>query len=191
MPVLRPRQTSLAIVLVPVYLIMGYITPSQRGTQWRGESPSEPSLRVWSLKQALFFHLPEFFKKHYSDCFLPLVSIFLYELVVKMALYPFFHLWCLRHTSEKTRILFPSFVEFQYSLFHRICRFMVFPVSFHALWSMEETWLFAVLCPHTVFRFTDAEDDPAVQAFCERPARFRVLMLPFLKILNRLPLQMK
>jgi hypothetical protein len=70
------------------------------------------------------------------------------------------------------RLLFPSFVEFQYSLFHRICRFVGFPVLVHALTYMEETWLFAVLCPQTVFSFTDAEDNPAVQAFCEHPARF-------------------
>ena len=49
---------------------------------------------------------------------------------------------------------------------------MGFPVIIHALPYMEETGLFAVLHPYTVFRFTDTEDNPAVQAFCEHPARF-------------------
>jgi hypothetical protein len=76
-------------------------------------------------------------------------------------------------TRLLTDLLFPSFVDFQYSLFHPICRFVGFPVLVHALTHMEQSRLFAVLRPHTIFSFVDAEGNPAVQAFCEYSAGFR------------------
>jgi hypothetical protein len=84
----------------------------------------------------------------------------------------FLPLWCQLHASQ-TDSLFPSFVEFQYSLFHPICRFVGFPVLVHALTHMEQTRLFAVLCPHEIFSFVDADGNPAVQAVCEYSTGFR------------------
>jgi len=83
-----------------------------------------------------------------------------------------FLLWGVNHVPLKTGLLFPSFVDFQNSLFHPVCRFVGFTVLVHALAYMEQTWLFAILSPHTIFSFIDAEDNPAVQAFCENPAGF-------------------
>jgi len=40
------------------------------------------------------------------------------------------------HASH-TDSMFPSFVEFQYSLFHPICRFVGIPVLVHALTLMK------------------------------------------------------
>ena len=77
------------------------------------------------------------------------------------------------HTLLKIGLLFPPFVDFQYSLFHPVCRFVGFPVLVHALTHMEQTRLFAVLRPHEIFSFVDAEANPAVQAFCEYSAGFR------------------
>jgi hypothetical protein len=76
------------------------------------------------------------------------------------------------HASQ-TDSLFPAFVEFQYSLFHRICRFVGFPVLVHTLTHMEQPRLFAVLRPHEIFSFVDAEANPTVQAFSEYFAGFR------------------
>jgi len=84
----------------------------------------------------------------------------------------FLHFLSFRYIPKKGFLLFPSFIEFKYPLFHRICRFMVFPVLFHAFAYVEKTRLFAVPCPHTIFRFIDTENNPAVQAFCKHPARF-------------------
>ena len=77
------------------------------------------------------------------------------------------------HTPLKTGLLFPPFVDFQNSLFHPICCFVGFTVLVHALTHMEQTRLFAVLRPHEIFSFVDAEANPAVQAFCEYSAGFR------------------
>ncbi len=54
-----------------------------------------------------------------------------------------------------------------------MCHFVGFPVLIHALTHMEQTRLFAVLRPHDIFSFVDAEGDPAVQAFSKYSARFR------------------
>jgi hypothetical protein len=76
------------------------------------------------------------------------------------------------HTPLKTGLLFPSFVDFQNSLFHPVRRFVGFPVLVHALAHMKQTRLFAVLRPHHIFSFVDAESNPAVEAFCEYSAGF-------------------
>jgi len=69
-------------------------------------------------------------------------------------------------------LLFPLFVKIQYSLFHCICYFVSFPVFDHALPAMERTWLFAVLRPNEIFRRVDAENNPAVLAFCKYSFQF-------------------
>jgi hypothetical protein len=82
-----------------------------------------------------------------------------------------FALWCQPHFSQ-TGSLFPSFVEFQYSLFHPVCRFVVFPVLVHALPHMEQTRLFSVLRPHEIISFVSPEDNTAVQACCQYSTGF-------------------
>jgi len=77
-------------------------------------------------------------------------------------------------TYHPTGSLLPTPVELQDSLFHPLCRFVGFPVLVHALTYMEQTRLFAVLYPHIVFIFIDAEADPAVQAFGNYSAWIRL-----------------
>ncbi len=72
-----------------------------------------------------------------------------------------------------TGSLLPKPVELQDSLFHSLCLLVGFPVFVHALTHVEQTRLFAVLYPHTVVIFVDAEGNPAVQAFGKYSAGFR------------------
>ena len=84
----------------------------------------------------------------------------------------FFASWCQSNFSQ-TGSESPSFVEYQYSLFHSIGYCVGFPVLVHARTHREQTRMFAVLRPQVIFIFVDAGGNPAVQAFCEYSAGFR------------------
>jgi hypothetical protein len=74
--------------------------------------------------------------------------------------------------NDRGFLLFPSAVEFQYSLFHPICNLVTFPVLNHALTHMEQPGLFAILYPRGIFGFVKTKGNPTVQAFCKYSVRF-------------------
>ena len=84
----------------------------------------------------------------------------------------FFASWCQSNFSQ-TGSESPSFVEYQYSLFHSIGYCVGFPVLVHARTHREQTRMFDVLRPQVIFIFVYAGGNPAVQAFCEYSAGFR------------------
>ena len=76
----------------------------------------------------------------------------------------FFASWC-QSNFFQTGSESPSFVEYQYSLFHSIGYCVGFPVLVHARTHREQTRMFAVLRPQDIFIFVDAEVTPQFRHF--------------------------